>query len=100
MYFLSEEERKKLSRFHLPRAREQGVADELRGWNWPQPPLEPVYDIKLGVSEVAGRYCPSGRDLFFRRVEKQKGRPTPAMLKGKLFHAALAEVIVAAKRFI
>ncbi|MEW6425294.1 MAG: CRISPR-associated protein Cas4 [Bacillota bacterium] len=39
MYFLTEEEKKHLLRGLLPRARETGVAEELRGWNWPQPPL-------------------------------------------------------------
>jgi CRISPR/Cas system-associated exonuclease Cas4 (RecB family) len=55
MYFLTEEEKKRLLKGFLPKSREQGVAEELRGWNWSQPPLEPAYDyqradiVPLGV---------------------------------------------------
>lgn len=100
MYFLSEEERKQLARYYLPRAREYGVAEELRGWNWDRPPLQPIYDVHLGVSDIAGHYCPKDRDLYFRRVEHRPGLPTGAMLEGKLFHALLAKIITLSKRYI
>lgn len=100
MYFLSEEERKHLARFLLPKAREYGVAEELRGWHWDQPPLQPIYDVVLGVSDVAGHYCPKDRDLYFRRVERHPGQATDAMLEGKLFHALLAKIVTLSKRYI
>lgn len=100
MYFLSEEEKKQLARYYLPRAREYGVAEELRGWNWDRPPLQPVYEVQLGVSDIAGHYCPKDRDLYFRRVEHKYGQPTGPMLEGKLFHALLAKVVTLSKRFI
>ncbi|HIE12573.1 MAG TPA: type I-A CRISPR-associated protein Cas4/Csa1 [Desulfotomaculum sp.] len=101
MYFFTDEEKKHLLRYHLPRARERGIAEELRGWNWHQPPLEPVYrDVVLALYEVANAYCPTGRDVYLRRVQKEKGRPNLAMLQGTIFHAVVADVIVAAKRAI
>lgn len=100
MYFLNQEEKKQLARFYLPRAREAGVAEELRGWHWDQPPLLPIYDIKLGVFEIAGQYCPQKRDLYFRRVEHRRGNATKEMVQGRLFHALIAKVITLAKRYI
>jgi len=100
VYFFSEEERKYLYRGLLPKAREMGVAEELRGWNWPQPPLAPIYDSVLALFEVAGAYCPTGRDLYLRRVAGVKTKPGPAMLKGTVLHGALVHLLVAAKRII
>lgn len=100
VYFLSEEERKQLARTYLPQTRESGVAEELRGWNWDQPPLQTVYDVPLGVFEVAGHYCAKDRDLYFRRVEHRSGTPTLPMLEGNLLHELLAWVITRSKRYV
>lgn len=100
MYFLTDEERKHLLKGLLPRSRDQGVVDELRGWNWSQPPLLPVYDLPLAVYEVAGAYCPTYRDLYLRRVKKVRPKSSAPMVRGSALHAALVHVLVAAKRFI
>jgi len=100
MYFLAEEERRFVLRWLLPQARENEVHPELRGWNWHQPPLSPVYEARLGIFEVAGRYCPTGRDVYWRRVEGVKVPPNPAMVEGQVLHRAVAELVIAAKRVI
>lgn len=100
MYFLTDEEKKHLLKGLLPRSRDQGVADELRGWNWSQPPLSPVYDTPLAIYEVAGAYCPTNRDLYLRRVERIRPKPSPAMARGSALHAARVHVLVAGKRLI
>ncbi|MHB1653904.1 MAG: type I-A CRISPR-associated protein Cas4/Csa1 [Desulfitobacteriaceae bacterium] len=100
MYFLSEEERKQLARLYLPRTREAGVAEELRGWNWDQPPLQPIYEVPLGVFEVAGHYCSKDRDLYFRRVEHRVGSPTRPMAEGKILHQLMARMVTLSKRYI
>ena len=100
MYFLSEEERRYLLRKLLPEARENEVHPELRGWNWHNPPLAPVYDVRLGVYEVANKYCPTGRDVYLRRVLGVKAPPNLLMVEGQLFHEAMAEIILQAKRVI
>jgi len=100
MYFLSHEEKKQLARYYLPKAREIGVAEELRGWHWDLPPIQPIYDVRLGVFDVAGQYCPKGRDLYFRRVEHMRGNPTKQVLQGKIFHALMVEIITLCKKNI
>lgn len=84
----------------MPKARETEVAEELRGWNWHQPPLEPVYDVKLPLFEIANQYCSTGRDLFLRRVMKVQAKPNKAMLFGSVFHEIVARLLVQVKRLI
>ncbi|MBI1884780.1 MAG: type I-A CRISPR-associated protein Cas4/Csa1 [Chloroflexi bacterium] len=98
MYFLSNEEKRLLLRRQAPQARERAVAEELRGWNWDKPPLSPIFDTRLGVYEVAGHYCPTGRDLYLRRVTNVRVPPSPAMAEGGYLHALLCRIILAAKR--
>ncbi|MBI4332396.1 MAG: type I-A CRISPR-associated protein Cas4/Csa1 [Chloroflexi bacterium] len=100
MYFLSEDEKRLLLRRLLPQAREKGVAAELRGWNWDKPPLSPIYSVKLGIFEIAGKYCPTSRDVYLRRVVGLKPRPTLAMAQGSFFHRLLGDLLVEAKRTI
>lgn len=100
MYFPSADEQRWVQRGLLPEARRQPVADELRGWNWDRPPLKPVYDRLLGVYEVAGKYCPTGRDVYLRRVTGAQGPPNLGMREGRALHGVVAEVLTAAKRLI
>ena len=98
MYFPTEEERRWLRERLLPEARRQGVAEELRGWSWARPPLLPVYEVPLGVYEVAGRYCPTGRDVYLARVQHRVGRPNMGMVHGRVLHGLVEELLVEAKR--
>lgn len=100
MYFLTDEEKKYLLKGLLPRSREMGIAEELRGWNWPVPPLQPVYDTVLALYEVANSYCPTNRDLYLRRVRRVYPPPSVPMVQGRVLHAAMVHVLVAAKRLI
>lgn len=100
MYFLTDEERKQVIKGFLPKSRELGVAEELRGWNWHVPPLAPVYDIRLGVYEVAGKYCDSGRDIYLRKIDGIKSQPNKDMIRGSVFHELLVNILVRAKRLI
>ena len=100
MYFLSNEERKYVLRRLLPQARQDGAHEDLRGWNWMRPPLLPIYDARLALYEIAGRYCPSRRDIYLRRVLGAKTSPNHAMIEGKVLHDVIADFILAAKRAI
>ncbi len=84
----------------LPQARRQQVHPELRGWNWREPPLAPAYNVPLGVYEIAAQYCPSGRDMYLRRVLGVRARPNRAMREGAALHAALKDTILRAKQAI
>ena len=100
MYFLSREEQRYLLRRLLPQAREDEVHPEFRGWNWHQPPLLPVYEPWLALYEVANRYCPTGRDVFLRRVLGHRPAPNAAMIAGRVLHQVVADLVLAAKRAI
>lgn len=100
MYFLTDEERKHVIKGFLPKSRELGVADELRGWNWHLPPLAPVYDLRLGVYEIASKYCDSGRDVYLRKIDGIKAQPNKDMIRGSVFHEALVRILVRTKRLI
>ncbi len=73
---------------------------KVRGWDWDSPPVRPPYDVRLGVSEVASRYCETMRDIFVRRVLGRKGVMTPHATRGVLFHETVAKAITDAKRFL
>jgi len=100
LFFLSDEERRHVLRKLLPESRRADVHPELRGWSWSEPPLSPVYDVPLGVSEVAGRYCGSARDLYLRRVIGIQAPPNAAMLEGRLLHRAVADQLLRAIRIV
>ena len=100
MYFLGEEEKRFLLHGLLPRSRETDVAGELRGWHWHEPPLSPIYDVRLGVFEVAGAYCSSGRDLYLRRVLRVKAPPNAEMVEGGVLHEAVGDLILRVKRTV
>lgn len=100
MYFLNEEEKKYLLKGQLPRSRQAAVAEELRGWNWHQPPLLPPYEVNLGAYEIANAYCSTNRDLYLRKVQKVKCQPSLAMARGSFLHEVLVNEIVKAKKLI
>jgi len=98
MYFLNEEERLYLNKSLIPQSREMYIDQDLRGWNWQRPPLEPVYDIKLGVFEVANNYCPTDRDLYLRRVLNIETVPNQQMIEGSILHDTLKLFITETKK--
>jgi CRISPR-associated protein Csa1 len=100
MYFFSEEERKFLLKKLIPRAREKGIAEDLRGWNWHSTELSPPHDIVLPVWEVSDRYCETGRDVYLRHVQKLSPPASEEMVSGRIYHQAMAELYPTAKRLI
>ncbi len=100
MYFLSDEEWRIATGRLLPQARRHPVHLELRGWSWREPPLSPPYDVPLGAYEIAGKYCPTSRDVYLRRVLHVTTGPNQAMAEGAALHQALVDVVLAAKRTI
>ncbi len=100
LYYLTAEESKYLLKGLVHRAREIGVDDELRGWNWNKPPLQPIYDAPLGLFEIAGQYCPTGRDVYLRNVLKAKSEPSYKMKLGAVLHKTLATIFQKTKKLI
>ena len=101
VYFLSAEERRFVFRGLLSRLRSVGVAGDWRGWSWDHPPLcAPYDDVFLSLSEVASKYCSTGRDVFLRRVERVRFVPNKRMVRGQILHRVVERVITFAKRFL
>lgn len=98
MFMPTAEEKKRLLRGTIPRARKLGVDDILRGWSWSSPPLLSPYEVPLGLAEVANVYCESGRDVCARRVLGISPEPNEKMLLGGALHGALRGWIVHAKQ--
>ncbi len=87
MFFLSEIDRKKLISQLLPRIREVGISEELRGWSWHKSPLKPYYDdVRIPMYSVCSMYCPTGRDVFLNLVNKVEGTLNSKVILGAAIH--------------
>ncbi len=101
VYFLSAEERRYIFRGLLSRARGVGVSSDWRGWSWDRPPLASPYDdVFLSLSEVASKYCSTGRDVYLRRVERVRYFPNKRMVRGQILHRVVESVITLGKRLL
>ncbi|MGQ9782287.1 MAG: type I-A CRISPR-associated protein Cas4/Csa1, partial [Nitrososphaeria archaeon] len=80
---------------------ERAIVDELRGWNYDKPPLQPLSrSIKFGVSELAGRYCETLRDIYLKRILGLKPPPNVKMIRGTALHLTIKDTISDVKKFI
>lgn len=100
VYFPTPEETRYLQRGLLAEARQHAVLDELRGWNWPAPPVRPIYARPLDLPEIGGGVCPTGRDVYLRGVEGLPPMVPAPVAEGSLLKAALASVLREAKALI
>jgi CRISPR-associated protein Csa1 len=100
MFMPTAEEKKRLLRGTIPRARKLGVDDTLRGWSWSSPPLLSPYEVPLGLSEVANAYCTTSRDVYARRVLGETPEPNEKMLLGGALHNAFRDWTVHAKKIL
>lgn len=103
MYFLTEDDRKKLLYHWLPKSRAIDVVEDLRGWNWHRPPLEPPFEGMalewgLRMGEVAGKFCSTGRDVYIRRILNVEPEVPAQAALGGFFHDVVHEVVYRAKR--
>ena len=101
MFFLDESVlSKKFKRLRLE-LNENPIGEDLRGWNWSDKPVAPDHsDILLGVSELAGRYCETLRDIYIRRVRGIAPPPSYKMIRGLVFHDIIASCITEVKRIL
>lgn len=77
-----------------------GISEELRGYNWSSPPVEPIdYDIKLSVSDFHG-ICKTMRDIYLKYVEGLKPKPNVYMLSGLAYHEVIKQALYQIKRTI
>lgn len=96
MYFLTDVERKILRSKILPFTRQNPVEENLRGWNWHEEPVLPLHeDVKLPMYEVSSRYCPTGRDVYLRHIERAKPKYNFKIGLGKLIHGVVSDCLLA-----
>jgi CRISPR-associated protein Csa1 len=100
MYWPSDADRKRLIKGLMPESRAMRIAEHLRGWHWYEPPVKPPFDVSLANYEVVNRYCPTGRDLYMRRVQRVIVRPSDPMMQGAALHAVVARFIQVARRLL
>ncbi len=98
VFFLTAQEQKYLLNRILPLAREVGVSQELRGWNWWKEPLKPYYPERISMFSVCGKFCPTSRDVYLMYVEKKPGRRTYEVMLGAIAHNMLEHLFSAARR--
>ena len=79
----------------------RGVSEELRGWSFDSPPVEPPSrSILLSVSGLAGRYCRTMRDIYLRYVLNVRPPPSVKMARGIVLHAVNRESLSTVKRLL
>jgi CRISPR-associated protein Csa1 len=77
------------------------VGEELRGWRWGEPPVQPPpLGVRLSVSDVVGGYCESRRDLYLRRVVRVRAEPNGAMKFGAYIHEVFRRSLAALRRLV
>ncbi|MDW8035684.1 MAG: type I-A CRISPR-associated protein Cas4/Csa1 [Candidatus Korarchaeum sp.] len=96
MVFLKDADSEKRIRF----LRQNLQPIRIRGWNWESPPVKPVLNLGLGVSELVSRYCGTMRDIYIKRVLGRKPIMTPLILRGLIYHEAISNAITDVKRFL
>ena len=98
MFFLNKADLDK--RFKLLRAELQGlgISEELRGWSWQSPPVEPpIKEVLFGVGDLAARYCETLRDIYLKRVEGIKPPPSIKMFEGIVYHGVASDAVTTVK---
>ncbi len=76
------------------------VSDELRGWNWSEPPLLYPYDKLLSVADIASGFCDSGRHVYLRYVLREREKPNWRLRRGILIHYILSEAVRIGKSLV
>src|SRR5579875_598029 len=91
---------------HLQKLRDDlesrgGISDDLRGWSWNKDSrVKPLSELKLPVSEVTHRYCPTYRDIYLKRILHIKAPPTLKTIRGIAYHEVFHEANLKVKQFI
>ena len=101
MLFLDRADMDKRFRILRQELSERPISNELRGWSYEAPPIKPLStSLKLGVGELAGRYCETLRDIYLKRVLGVRPPPNFKMARGIAFHEVMKVVLFDIKKFI
>jgi len=75
------------------------VSEELRGWRWPEPPLLPVYNVKINASDLSF-YCKTGRIAFLRHHLRVSEKVGEYLKFGAFVHRVIATASARAKALL
>jgi len=92
VFFLPAQEHKYLLNHLLRLAREVGVSQDLRGWNWWKEPLKPYHPERISMFSVCGKFCPTSRDVYLQYVEHKTPAMTRELALGASVHNLLEHV--------
>jgi len=76
-----------------------GISEELRGYSWDRPPVEPLNDVKISLSDING-FCSTRRDVYVKYILGEKVKPNKYMLRGLAYHKVIRETISSLKKAI
>ena len=76
------------------------MGEELRGWRWGEPPVQPPLGVRLSVSDIVGGGCETRRDLYLRRVVGVRAEPSNGMKFGAYIHKVFRSSLTALRRMI
>lgn len=76
-----------------------GISEDLRGYAWEKPPVEPINDVRISVSDING-FCSTRRNVFVKYVLKEKPSVNQYMLKGLAYHNLIRDTLVSLKKAI
>jgi len=97
--FLNPEEIEKKVRVLRRNLKNPGISEELRGYAWDTPPVEPINDVKISVSDLNG-FCPSRRDIYLKYVLGEKPKVNVYMLRGLAYHRVIRDTIALIKKAV
>jgi len=92
VFFLSARDHKYMLNHLLRLAREVGVSQDLRGWNWWKEPLKPYYSERISMFSVCGKFCPTSRDVYLQYVERKAPSMTWEFVLGASAHNLLEHI--------
>ena len=75
------------------------ISEDLRGYSWDKPPVEPINDVRLSISDING-FCPTRRDAFVKYVLREKPRMNQHMVRGLAYHKVIRDTLVALKKAV
>ncbi len=91
----------KILRYLRTISTEYRVSEELRGWEWYREPIRPPTEIiRLGVSDIANRYCDTMRDLYLKYVMNINVRPNFSMIWGKAIHEVYRTILETSRKIL
>ncbi|MBE8540198.1 type I-A CRISPR-associated protein Cas4/Csa1 [Geoglobus acetivorans] len=75
------------------------ISDELRGYSWEKPPVEPATTTTISVSDING-FCPTRRDIYVKYILRERPSLNPYMLRGIACHRLIKETITSVKKAV